>query len=61
MLMKKHFEIKFKYADSYSNWEWRNQKCSVYADTIAEAKSECIKLYGLGVDCDYEFISVVEI
>ena len=59
--MMKHFEIKFKYADSYSDWEWRNQKCSVYADNIAEAKSECIKLYGLGTDCDYEFVSVVEI
>ncbi len=57
----KHYEVKFRYADSYSNWSWRNQQCSVYADNEYDAKSECINIYGLGSDCDYEIISVTEI
>lgn len=47
--------IKFRYADAYSNWEWRNQECTVSSIT------ECKKIYGLGIDCDYEIISVEEI
>ena len=47
--------IKFRYADAYSNWEWRNQECTV--SSIAE----CKKIYNLGIDCDYEIISVEEI
>ena len=47
--------IKFRYADAYSNWEWRNQECTV--SSIAECKT----IYGLGIDCDYEIISVEEI
>ena len=47
--------IKFRYTDAYSNWEWRNQECTV--SSIAE----CKKIYGLGIDCDYEIISVEEI
>lgn len=47
--------IKFRYADAYSNWEWRNQECTV--SSIAE----CKRIYGLGIDCDYEIISVEEI
>lgn len=47
--------IKFRYADAYSNWEWRNQECTV--SSIAE----CKKIYGLGIDCNYEIISVEEI
>ena len=57
----KYYEVSFKYADSYSNWNWRNQKCSVEARDENEAKSKCIKLYGLGTDCDYEIVSVKEI
>ena len=47
--------IKFRYADAYSNWEWRNQECTV--SSIAGGK----RIYGLGIDCDYEIISVEEI
>ena len=47
--------IKFRYADAYSNWEWCNQECTVSSIT------ECKKIYGLGIDCDYEIISVEEI
>ena len=47
--------VKFRYADVCSNWEWRNQECTV--SSIAE----CKRIYGLGIDCDYEIISVEEI
>ena len=59
--MFKTYEVKFKYADSYSGWTWRNQMCSVEARDESEAKNKCIKLYGLGTDCDYEITSVKEI
>ena len=44
--------ITFRYADAMSNWQWRTQQC------IMESVDECIKIYGLGVDCDYEILSV---
>lgn len=47
--------VKFRYRDAMSNWQWRTQQCTV--DSVAE----CIKIYGLGVDCDYEIISVEEV
>lgn len=47
--------IKFKYADAMSNWQWREQECTV------SSVSECIKIYGLGVDCEYEIISIEEV
>jgi len=48
-------KIKFKYRDELSKWQWREQEC------IVSSVSECIKLYGLDVDCEYEIISVEEI
>ena len=59
--MYKYYEVSFKYADFLSNWSWHNQKCSVEAKDENDAKSKCIKLYGLGTDCDYEITSVKEI
>lgn len=59
--MEKRYEVKFRYADSYSNWEWHNQQCFVYAKDKSAAKSKCMQLYGLGVDCEYEIVSVEEI
>lgn len=47
--------ITFKYADAMSNWEWRTQSCTV------ESVEECIRIYGLGTDCEYEIISVEEV
>ena len=47
--------VVFEYADAMSNWEWRKQECEV------SSVEECIKLYGLGVDCDYRIISVEEV
>ena len=45
------YKIVFEYADQYSNWEWRRQEC------IVSSLQECIKIYGLGYDCDYRILS----
>lgn len=47
-------EVKFRYRDQMSNREWREQSC------VVSSLQECLKIYGLGVDCDYEIISVKE-
>ena len=47
--------IKFRYCDAMSNWQWCEQEC------VVSSVHECIKLYGLGIDCEYEIISVKEI
>lgn len=47
------FHIRFKYKDQYTRGEWREQECYV---TSVE---ECMRIYGLDVDCfDYEILSV---
>ena len=48
-------EVKFRYRDEMSKWEWREQQC------VVSDVNEAIRIYGLGVDCDYEIISVTEI
>ena len=57
----KQYSIDFKYADSLSHYEWRNQSCTLYANNPAEARRKCIELYGLGADCDYEIIKIEEV
>lgn len=47
--------IEFEYQDAYTNGEWRKQSCT------CSSVAECIKFYGLGVDCDYRIISVKEV
>lgn len=47
--------IKFKYKDDYSNGKWNEQECYV------SSLRECIKIYGLGDDCEYEIISVEKV
>lgn len=47
--------ITFRYRDKMSNWEWRTQTC------IMSSIAECEKVYGLGIDCDYQIISIEEI
>ena len=47
--------IKFEYADALSNWEWRKQEC------VVRSVEECIRIYGLGVDCEYRIIEVEEV
>ena len=48
-------EIEFEFRDELSGWEWRKCTC------IMSSVEECIKFYGLGVDCDYRIISVEEV
>lgn len=48
-------KITFRYADSFSNWKWRTQTC------IMSSVEECKRVYGLGMDCDYEIIKVEEV
>ena len=48
-------KIKFKYTDEYSNGEWKEQEC------IVRSLKECKELYGLGIDCEYQIISIEEI
>ena len=47
-------KITFRYADALSNWQWRTQHC------VMRSVAECIKVYGLGIDCDYEILSIEE-
>lgn len=47
--------IVFEYCDALSNWQWRRQECTV------SSVEKCIRIYGLGVDCDYRIISVKEV
>ena len=49
------FQIEFEYKDSVSEWKWRKQSC------VVSSIAECIKIYGLGVDCEYRILSVKEI
>ena len=48
-------KITFKYRDQYSNGNWNEQTC------IMSSVAECIEVYGLGVDCEYEIVSVEEL
>ena len=48
-------KVTFRYADDLSDWQWRTQTC------IVSSVQECIKIYGLGVDCDYEIMSVKKV
>lgn len=55
------YNIKFKYADELSGWRWSSQQCLLYASSNAEAIMKCKKLYGLGIDCEYQIIEVKEV
>ncbi len=52
---KMMLKITFKYADALSNWQWRQQTC------IVSTVEECKRIYGLGIDCEYEIISIEEV
>ena len=47
--------ITFEYMDNWSHGEWNRQEC------IMSSVRECIKVYGLGVDCEYRIISVEDL
>ena len=48
-------KVVFRYCDEYSYPEWKEQEC------ICRSVQECKELYGLGIDCQYEIISVEEV
>lgn len=47
-------KVTFRYRDIYSEG-WNIQSC------VVSSVEECKRLYGLGIDCDYQIISVEEI
>ena len=47
--------IEFEYKDRYTNGKWNKQCC------ILSSVEECKKIYGLGVDCEYQIISIKEV
>jgi hypothetical protein len=48
-------KVEFLYRDEMSGWKWRKQKC------IVSSVEECKRIYGLGVDCEYQIVSVEEV
>lgn len=46
------FYIEFEFKDEYTNGKWVRQSCRV------SSVEECKRIYGLGVDCEYRFISI---
>lgn len=48
-------QVTFKYKDAYTHDEWNEQSC------IVESVSQAIKIYGLGIDCEYKIISVIQV
>ncbi len=55
------YEVKFKYCDGLSDWEWREQSGIFSAKDETEAIQKCRKIYGLGIDCHYQIISVKKV
>lgn len=47
--------ITFEYRDSYNFPNWSKQSCTV------ESVEKCIEIYGLGIDCEYNILSVEEV
>ena len=48
-------KVKFKYRDIYTNGKWNEQEC------VVNSVQECKRIYGLGVDCEYQIVSVEEV
>ena len=59
--MSAMYRVDFKYADSKSNWEWRNRSCQVFAWDTNDAIRICKNIYILGIDCEYEITEVKEV
>jgi len=47
--------VTFRYKDAWTKGGWREQSC------VVRSVQECIKLYGLGIDCEYQILSVEEL
>lgn len=50
----KMLKITFRYRDTWSNFEWKTQHCTV------ESVEECIRIYGLN-EVEYEILKVEEV
>ena len=48
-------KVKFQYRDAWTNGEWREQEC------VVRNVAECMKIYGLGIDCEYKILEVEEV
>lgn len=48
-------KITFEYRDAWSNGRWNKQMC------VMSSVSECRRVYGLGIDCEYRIISVEDL
>ena len=48
-------QVTFKYRDEYSRGKWNTQTC------IVESVAQAIEFYGLGIDCEYEIVSVIPV
>lgn len=48
-------QVTFKYKDDYSRGKWNTQTC------IVESVAQAIEIYGLGIDCEYEIVSVISV
>ncbi len=48
-------KVTFRYRDDYTHGEWQTQTC------VVRSVEECIRIYGLGVDCEYRIISVEDV
>ena len=51
----KLFAITFRYRDAYTDGKWLEQDC------VCSSVEECKRFYGLGIDCDYQILDVVEV
>lgn len=47
--------ITFRYKDEMSHWEWKTQHC------VVSSVEECKRIYGLGIDCEYEILKVEDV
>lgn len=57
----KRFQVVFRYRDKYCYPRWNTQSNIVYGNSSAEAVAQVCKINGLGVDCEYEIVDVVEV
>lgn len=48
-------KITFEYCDAYTFGKWQEQTY------IGNSLQECIKIYGLGIDCEYKILNIEEL
>lgn len=55
MSKEKKVRVTFEYKDAYTHGNWSRQTCTV------RSVDECIRIYGLGTDCDFRILEVLEV